>query len=96
MFTFDPAEELEGSGILVNALHPATYTPTGMVARLGVEPRATIAGGADAVLQLIGSDDIGTGQFYRGLNVGRANAQAHDKEARARLKRLSQELTSAR
>ena len=26
LFTFDLAEELEGSGVIVNALHPATYT----------------------------------------------------------------------
>jgi Na+/H+ antiporter NhaC len=26
--------------VIVNALHPATYMPTGMVARAGVEPRA--------------------------------------------------------
>lgn len=96
MFTFDLAEELAGSGILVNALHPATYMPTGMVRRLGVEPRATIGEGADAVMQLILSPDIESGQFYRGLEVGRANPQAHDRDARAKLKQLSEELTGTR
>ena len=69
--------------------------PTGMVARLGVEPRAPIGEGADAVMQLILSVEIDGGQFFRGLVPGRANAQAYDLEARAKLKRLSEELTGA-
>lgn len=96
MHTFDLAEELEGTGVIVNALHPATYMPTAMVARAGVEPRATIDEGADAVMQLITSDEIGTGQFYRGLELGKANDQAHDRAAREKLKALSEELTGVR
>ena len=95
MHTFDLHEELRGTGIMINSLHPATYMPTGMVARLGVEPRATIGEGADAVMQLILSVEIEGGQFFRGLVPGRANAQAYDVEARAKLKRLSEELTGA-
>jgi NAD(P)-dependent dehydrogenase (short-subunit alcohol dehydrogenase family) len=93
MFTFDLAEELAGTGVMVNSLHPATYMPTGMVQRLGVEPRATIGEGADAVLQLITSTGIEGGQFFNGLEPARANAQAYDVEARARLRLLSEELT---
>jgi NAD(P)-dependent dehydrogenase (short-subunit alcohol dehydrogenase family) len=96
MFTFDLAEQLAGSGIMVNSLHPATYMPTGMVSRLGVQPQATIGEGADAVMQLVESMDIEGGQFFSGLRPSRANAQAYDLDARARLKRLSQELTGIR
>ena len=96
MFTFDLAEELEGTGVMVNSLHPATYMDTGMVRRLGVTPRATVAEGADAVIQLVTSTDIEAGQFFNGLRPWRANAQAYDREARARLKRLSEQLTRAR
>ena len=96
MFTFDLAEELEGTGVMVNSLHPATYMDTGMVRRLGVTPRATVGEGADAVMQLVTSTDIEAGQFFNGLRPGRANAQAYDREARARLKRLSEQLTRAR
>ena len=95
MHTFDLHEELAGTGIMVNSLHPATYMPTGMVLRLGVEPRATIAEGADAVMQLIDSDEIEGGQFFNQMNPGRANAQAYDLEARARLRELSRELTGS-
>ena len=84
MHTFDLHEELEGTGVMVNSLHPATYMPTGMVARLGVQPRATIGEGADAVMQLIVSTEIEGGQFFRGLQLGRANNQAYDREPRLR------------
>jgi NAD(P)-dependent dehydrogenase (short-subunit alcohol dehydrogenase family) len=93
MFTFDLAEELEGMGVMVNSLHPATFMPTGMVRRAGVQPRATIAEGADAVMQLITSTEIEGGQFFNGLRPVRANNQAYDEEARAMLRRLSEELT---
>ncbi len=94
MHTFDLHEALGGTGVMVNSLHPATYMPTGMVAKLGVEPRATIDEGADAVMQLIVSTEIDGGQFFRGLVPGRANDQAYDRDARARLKKLSEELTA--
>ena len=96
MFTLDLAEELEGTGVMVNSLHPATYMDTGMVRRLGVTPRATVAERADAVMQLVTSTDIEAGQFFNGLRPWRANGQAYDREARARLKRLSEQLTRAR
>ena len=96
LFTVDLAEELEGTGVVVGSLHPATYMPTGMVTRLGVTPRATIAEGADAVMQVVDSDDFDSGQYFSGLRQARANAQAYDAEARARLKGLSEELTGIR
>ncbi len=96
MFTFDLAEQLEGTGVMVNSLHPATYMPTGMVARAGVEPRATLDEGVDAVMQLIVSTEIEGGQFFRGLQPARANGQAYDLEARGKLRKLSEELTGVR
>lgn len=97
MMTFDLAEELEGTGVMVNAVHPAAYMPTGMVRRLGVTPVATIDEGATAVMQLVTSTEIEGGQFFNGLRAGRApNAQAYDLEARAMLKELSEHLTGLR
>lgn len=96
MFTFDLARELDGKDVLVNALHPATLMPTAMVRRAGVEPRATIDEGADAVMQLITAPDIGSGRYFNGLRPARANAQAYDEEARAKLRKLSEELTGIR
>lgn len=93
MFTFDLHEQLQGTGVMVNCLHPATMMPTGMVLRSGARPRATIDEGADAVMQLVVSTEVEGGQYFRGLDPARANNQAYDREARARLKRLSEELT---
>jgi NAD(P)-dependent dehydrogenase (short-subunit alcohol dehydrogenase family) len=92
MFTLDLAEELEGTGVIVNALHPATFMDTRMVERAGIEPQSTVDEGADAVMQLI-TGDVGSGGYFNGLRAARANAQAYDEEARRRLRELSEELT---
>ena len=96
LFTFDLAEELEGREVIVNALHPATFMDTPMVTRDGGRPRATVAEGADAVMQLVTSPDIGSGGYFNGLRRSRANTQAYDEEARAKLWILSEELTGTR
>lgn len=95
LFTIDLAERLEGTGVLVNALHPATYMDTRMVQRAGLTPRATVDEGADAVMHLV-TDDVGSGGYFNGLRAARANDQAYDAQARARLWALSEELTGAR
>ncbi|MCH7533884.1 MAG: SDR family oxidoreductase [Gemmatimonadetes bacterium] len=95
MFTFDLAEELAGTDVVVNALHPATYMDTGMVRRAGLTPRATVGEGADAVMRLITSPDIGSGGYFNRMRPARANDQAYDEEARRKLRRLSEELTGA-
>lgn len=92
MFTIDLAAELDGKGVTVNALHPATLMPTGMVARGGYAPRSTIDDGTRAVLQLV-LEDVGTGKFYNSMELGKAHAQAYDAEARAKLKQVSERLT---
>ncbi len=96
MFTFDLARELEGSDVVVNSLHPATYMDTRMVERAGVEPRSTVDEGADAVMHLITGEDLESGQFFDGTSATRADDQAYDEEARERLRELSEELTGGR
>ena len=49
LFTVDLAGELEGSGVTVTALHPATYMPTKMVR----SPISTLQEGVDATLRLV-------------------------------------------
>ena len=92
LHTFDLAEELEGTGIRVNALHPATLMDTNMVLSAGVRPRSSVQEGLEAVMNLIVSEDLGSGQYFDGLRVSRANRQAYDEEARAELRRLSEAL----
>ena len=96
MFTIDLAEELEGTGVQVFSLHPATYMDTGMVRDAGITPRSTVDEGADAVMHLVTADDLESGQFFNGLRSGRANAQAYDPEARRKLRELSERLTGGR
>jgi NAD(P)-dependent dehydrogenase (short-subunit alcohol dehydrogenase family) len=91
MFTLDLAEELNGAGITVNALHPATYMDTTMVRLSGVRPASSVDEGADAILNLAVSPDLDdkTGLFFNRFQPSRANAQAYDPAARARLRDLS-------
>jgi NAD(P)-dependent dehydrogenase (short-subunit alcohol dehydrogenase family) len=95
MFTIDLAEELAGTGVSVNALHPATFMDTRMVERAGIEPRSTVDEGADPVMNLI-TEDVGTGGYFNQFRPAQANAQAYDAEARRRLRELSEELTGVR
>jgi NAD(P)-dependent dehydrogenase (short-subunit alcohol dehydrogenase family) len=94
LFTIDLAAELEGSGITVNALHPATFMNTKMVRDFGT-PRSTVEEGALAILKLANSAEVEgrSGLYFNGQEEARADAQAYDPQARQRLKRLSFELT---
>jgi NAD(P)-dependent dehydrogenase (short-subunit alcohol dehydrogenase family) len=95
MFTFDLAHELEGTGVTVNCLHPATYMDTGMVREAGITPLSTVEAGAEAILKLATSPELEgrSGLYFDGLREARANAQAYDARARERLHELSVRLT---
>ncbi|MEX2570952.1 MAG: SDR family oxidoreductase [Gemmatimonadota bacterium] len=93
LFTVDLAGELEGTSVIVTALHPATYMDTGMVRRAGVEPRSSVQEGAEAVINLATSAEVSSGQYFNGLRPARADSQAYDAHARAQLRRVSQDLT---
>ena len=95
MFTIDLAKKLAGSGVTVNSLHPATYMNTTMVRQAGVPPSSTVEEGAEAILKLAESPDVAglSGRFFNGQREGRAQLQAYDAAARARLRRLSEQLT---
>lgn len=92
MHAIDLANELDGTGIRVNSLHPATLMDTNMVLANGVTPRSSVEEGLEAVMNLIAPSDVGSGGYYNGTREARANAQAYDAEARAALRRLSDEL----
>jgi NAD(P)-dependent dehydrogenase (short-subunit alcohol dehydrogenase family) len=95
MFTIDLADELKGSGITVNSLHPATYMNTTMVREGGIAPISTVEQGGEAILHLVRGDDVAgkSGLFFNGMHEARANPQAHDEIARKRLRKLSLELS---
>jgi NAD(P)-dependent dehydrogenase (short-subunit alcohol dehydrogenase family) len=95
LFTFDLAEALRGSGITVTCLHPATFMDTTMVRQAGTTPISSVDDGADAILNLAVSPGLEgrTGLYFNRLQETRANAQAYDAAARARLRQLSLRLT---
>lgn len=93
MMTMDLAEELAGTGVTANAVHPAIYMATSMVLNRGGTPMATIDEGADPVMQVIHSPLAGSGNYWRQATNARAHAQAYDREARRRLRELSLQLT---
>jgi NAD(P)-dependent dehydrogenase (short-subunit alcohol dehydrogenase family) len=97
MFTVDLAGELRGTGVTVNALHPATYMDTTMVRQAGVKPWSSVEEGAEAIFNLAASPALEgqSGLYFDGLREARADAQAYDAKARQRLKAVSLELTGA-
>ncbi|MBM3650428.1 MAG: SDR family NAD(P)-dependent oxidoreductase [Alphaproteobacteria bacterium] len=97
MFTIDLARELNGSGVIVNSLHPSTYMNITMVRRAGVSPMSKVETGAEAILQLAVSPKLEgrSGLYFNVMTEARANPQAYDAEARAKLRAISLDLTGA-
>jgi NAD(P)-dependent dehydrogenase (short-subunit alcohol dehydrogenase family) len=91
LFTFDLAEELDGTGVTVNALHPSTYMPTKIVTS---GPLSTIEEGVDATWRLVADPALEgvTGRYFDVQDEARADPQAYDREARRRLRELSEQL----
>jgi NAD(P)-dependent dehydrogenase (short-subunit alcohol dehydrogenase family) len=95
LFTIDLADELAGSGVSVNALHPATYMNTTMVRQSGVTPVSSVEEGADAILKLAVAPELEgkSGLYFNGRRLARADAQAYDADARQKLRALSIKLS---
>lgn len=98
LFTFDLAEELAGSGVTVNCLHPATLMNTKMVFDSGYFPgsRTTIEEGAQALERLAVAAELEgvSGEYFDGLEKSRADDQAYDPGARQQLRFLSEVLVA--
>ena len=93
LFTIDLAAELAGSRVTVNVLHPATFMDTKMVREFGT-PMSTVEEGAEAILKLAVAPELEgrSGLYFNGKEEARANEQAYDAQARAKLKARSLEL----
>jgi NAD(P)-dependent dehydrogenase (short-subunit alcohol dehydrogenase family) len=95
MFTIDLAEQLKGSGVVANCLHPATLMNTNMVYDFFGSTMSTVEDGADALEYVALSDETAdvTGVYFDGKRKSKAMDQAYDPEARKQLKELSLKLT---
>jgi NAD(P)-dependent dehydrogenase (short-subunit alcohol dehydrogenase family) len=93
-FTFELAERLSGTGVSVNALHPASLMDTKMVQDTFGYTMSTVEEGTEAVVRLAVSQEVEgvTGRYFDGTREARADGQAYDKEARQTLWELSDEL----
>jgi NAD(P)-dependent dehydrogenase (short-subunit alcohol dehydrogenase family) len=95
MFTIDLAAQLDPAKVTVTALHPARSMNTARVIDGGFTPLSTVEEGAEAVMQAAVSPELKgrTGVYFNQLTEARANAQAYDAAARAKLWALSMQLT---
>jgi NAD(P)-dependent dehydrogenase (short-subunit alcohol dehydrogenase family) len=96
MHTFDLAAEIAQRHVVVNCLHPATFMPTKMVLEAGVEPVSALEDGLEATLALIRDPLHGTvtGRYFNGREETQAHPQAYDRDARRRLRELSEALVA--
>ncbi|MEV5569665.1 SDR family NAD(P)-dependent oxidoreductase [Spirillospora sp. NPDC052269] len=94
MLTFEHADLLRGHGVTVNALHPASYMPTKIVKGL-FAVQSTVEEGVDNTARLVRDPALAevTGTYFNRARPARAQQQAYDEQARARLLALSEELT---
>ena len=91
MFTFDLAEELAGTGVTANALHPASLMDTNMVRAWFGSPRTSVEEGARYVERLAIADELDgvSGAYFDQDRPSRALEQAYDEKARRQLRELS-------
>jgi NAD(P)-dependent dehydrogenase (short-subunit alcohol dehydrogenase family) len=94
MATYDLAADLVGTGVTVNALHPATFMDTAMVRDSGVSPTSTVGEGLDATWRLVADPALDgvSGRYFEGTHEGTTDPQADDPAARAWVRELSDRL----
>lgn len=87
MLSFEMARRWRSDRILVNALHPGTLLDTRMVREHYGNPQGTAEEGAEVLEFLALSEGLDgvTGEYFDQRDRARADDQAYDEEARARL-----------
>jgi NAD(P)-dependent dehydrogenase (short-subunit alcohol dehydrogenase family) len=92
--TRDLAEELDGSGVTVNSVHPASYMPTAMSRRSGMEIVDSLEKGVAATRRLVEAAELTevSGRYFDGENEARASEEAYDPDYRRRLGELTEKL----
>jgi NAD(P)-dependent dehydrogenase (short-subunit alcohol dehydrogenase family) len=98
MQAIDVAESVPAAEVTANSLHPATFMPTKMVLEERGESLDSLELGTRAVVRLAVEPELDgiTGRFFDRLDEAAAHPQAYDPQARAALRRLSEELVGPR
>jgi len=91
MFTFDLGEELAGTGVTANSLHPASLMDTRMVREWFGYALSKVETGAHNVERLVLADELRevSGVYFDHDQPARAASQAYDMKARQKLRDLS-------
>ena len=94
MATYDLAADLVGTGVTVNALHPATFMDTAMVRDSGVAPTSTVEEGLEATWRLVADPALDgvSGRYFDGTHEGTSDPQADDPAARAWVREVTDRL----
>jgi len=97
MFTFELSGRLSGTGVSVNALHPASLMNTKMVDETFGYTMSTVEEGSEATVHLAASTELEgvTGRYFDGKREARADRQAYEEEARQKLWNLSEDLCTS-
>lgn len=90
LMTQDLAEELADRGVVAFAVHPAPAMATALVREAGGTPQSTVRQGVESVLQAVRTSTHPSGTFFYELEPRRAHEQAYDRDARRRLRQLSE------
>ncbi|MFG3182308.1 SDR family NAD(P)-dependent oxidoreductase [Streptomyces nigra] len=92
--SLDLAQELSGSGVTVNSLHPAAFMPTTMSQNSGMDFVDSLEQGVAATRRLVDAPELAgvTGRYFDGRQEARAAAQAYDPDYRRRLAAITDPL----
>ncbi|SIR32417.1 SDR family NAD(P)-dependent oxidoreductase [Micromonospora avicenniae] len=92
--TMDLADELARTGVTANSVHPASYMPTSMSARSGMDFVDTLEKGVSAVRRLVDGAEVAgvTGRYFDSGQEARAAAEAYEPDYRQRLRALTRDL----